>query len=214
MSAIAGFHYHFYQPPREDPWTGLFNHEWSAWPYHDWNERIAAECYRAMVAVALPDDDGTTSLFEPLTQSSFDLGPTLHHWLSTYAPDVEHALQRQVRAADHGASRVVVAAPLVHAIVPLATPIDQDRLIVWGIDDFRARYGDEPIGMWLPETGGDDARAGGEVAQGRPRHPRHLEGVLHLLAQRCAHDCGLRALRPLTSRRLRRPRRRWKPSGR
>ena len=157
MSAIAGFHYHFYQPPREDPWTGLFNHEWSAWPYHDWNERIAAECYRAMVAVALPDDDGTTSLFEPLTQSSFDLGPTLHHWLSTYAPDVEHALQRQVRAADHGASRVVVAAPLVHAIVPLATPIDQDRLIVWGIDDFRARYGDEPIGMWLPETGVDVA---------------------------------------------------------
>jgi len=157
MSAIAGFHYHFYQPPREDPWTGLFNHEWSAWPYHDWNERIAAECYRAMVAVALPDEDATTSLFEPLTQSSFDLGPTLHHWLATYAPDVEHALQRQVRGADHGASRVVVAAPLVHAIVPLASPTDQERLIVWGIDDFRARYGEEPLGMWLPETGVDVA---------------------------------------------------------
>jgi len=157
MSAIAGFHYHFYQPPREDPWTGLFNHEWSAWPYHDWNERIAAECYRAMVAVALPDEDGTTSLFEPLTQSSFDLGPTLHHWMVTFAPDVEHALQREVRGADHGASRVVVAAPLVHAIVPLATPTDQERLIAWGIDDFRSRYGEEPVGMWLPETGIDVA---------------------------------------------------------
>ena len=155
MSRAAGFHYHFYQPPREDPWTGLFNHEWSAWPYHDWNERIAAECYRAMVAVALPDEDGTTSLFEPLTQSSFDLGPTLHHWLAHYAPDVEKSLQAQVRAAPGGASQVVVAAPLVHAIVPLATAIDQERLVAWGIDDFRARYGAEPVGMWLPETAVD-----------------------------------------------------------
>lgn len=155
MSSIAGFHYHFYQPPREDPWTGLCNHEWSAWPYHDWNERIAAECYRAMLAVALPGDDGATSLFAPLTHSSFDLGPTLHHWLATYAPDVERALQRQVRDSPHGANRVVVAAPLVHAIVPLATPVDQERLVRWGIDDFRARYGQEPVGMWLPETAVD-----------------------------------------------------------
>jgi hypothetical protein len=155
MSPVAGFHYHFYQPPREDPWTGMFNHEWSAWPYHDWNERIAAECYRAMVAVALPDSDGTTSLFEPLTQSSFDLGPTLHHWLSTYAPDVERALQREVRAASLGANHVVMAAPLVHAIVPLANAVDRERLVAWGIDDFRRRYGEEPVGMWLPETGVD-----------------------------------------------------------
>jgi hypothetical protein len=154
MSGVAGFHYHFYQPPREDPWTGLFNHEWSAWPYHDWNERIAAECYRAMVAVALPEHDGATSLFEPLTQSSFDLGPTLHHWLSAYAPDVDRALQRQVRATT-AANRVVMAAPLVHAIVPLATPTDRARLIAWGIDDFRSRYGEEPLGMWLPETAVD-----------------------------------------------------------
>lgn len=155
MSGIAGFHYHFYQPPREDPWTGLFNHEWSAWPYHDWNERIAAECYRAMVAVALPDD-GATSLFEPLTQSSFDLGPTLHHWLSEYAPDVDRAVARQVRAIT-APSRLVMAAPLVHAIMPLATRTDQARLISWGIDDFRSRYGEEPVGMWLPETAVDEA---------------------------------------------------------
>ncbi len=157
MSPIAGFHYPFYHPPREDPWTGLFNHEWSAWPYHDWNERIAAECYRAMVAVALENDDHSTSLFEPLTQSSFDLGPTLHHWLTQYAPDVERALQREVRAASRGANRVVMAAPLVHAIIPLATPVDRERLVAWGIDDFRARYREEPVGMWLPETAVDVA---------------------------------------------------------
>ena len=152
MSSVAGFHYHFYQPPRENPWTGVFDHEWSAWPYHDWNERIAAECYRAMIAVALPDEEGVT-LFEPLTQSSFDLGPTLHHWLEHAAPDVDRALGAQVRAV--GAERVVLAAPLVHAILPLATRVDARRLIVWGIDDYRARYGASPRGMWLPETAVD-----------------------------------------------------------
>ena len=69
MAPIAGFHLHFYQPPREDPWLGLVENELSAWPYHDWNERIAAECYRAMIAVALPTDDGGTELFEPLAAS-------------------------------------------------------------------------------------------------------------------------------------------------
>ncbi|MDE3093806.1 MAG: DUF3536 domain-containing protein [Acidobacteriota bacterium] len=153
MSRIAGFHYHFYQPPREDPWTGLCNHEWSAWPYHDWNERITAECYRALVAVAL-DDDASTSLYEPLARSSFDLGPTLHHWLADYAPDVDRALRRQVRDTVAASTRVM-AAPLVHAIVPLATPVDRTRLIAWGIDDYRSRYAESPVAMWLPETAVD-----------------------------------------------------------
>jgi Glycosyl hydrolase family 57 len=157
VSSIAGFHYHFYQPPREDPWTGLTTHEWSAWPYHDWNERITAECYRALLAVSLSDEDGNSSLFEPLAQSSFDLGPTLHHWIARHAPDVDGALLRQVRRANKGPRGVVMAAPLVHAIVPLASPTDQERLVAWGIDDYRRRYGDEPLGFWLPETAVDQA---------------------------------------------------------
>jgi len=97
VAPIAGFHLHFYQPPREDPWLGLVENEWSAWPYHDWNERIAAECYRAMIAVALPAEDGAgTELFEPLAASSFDVGPTLHSWLDVHAPDVARALRHQV----------------------------------------------------------------------------------------------------------------------
>src|SRR5665213_382024 len=97
MAPIAGFHLHFYQPPRENPWLGLVENEWSAWPYHDWNERIAAECYRAMIAVALPGEEGAgTELFEPLGASSFDVGPTLHSWLDVHAPDVARALRHQV----------------------------------------------------------------------------------------------------------------------
>ncbi len=166
MTRAAGFHLHFYQPPRENPWLGLSSHEWSAWPYHDWNERITAECYRSMVAVALAGDDGEVELYEPLGRSSVDVGPTLHHWLDRYAPDVGSALAEQVARAPGGAPARVLAAPLVHAILPLASPVDRERLVAWGIADYRERYGVAPRGMWLPETAVDLATLGVIAAQG------------------------------------------------
>ena len=157
MSLLAGFHLHFYQPPREDPWLGLVANEWSAWPFHDWNERIATECYRALAAVALAaGEDGGEAIAEPLAQSSFNIGPTLHHWLVRSSPDVDHAIVNQVRALPGGPASVVMAMPLVHAILPLATYEDKQRLVRWGVIDYEARYGVTPRGMWLPETGVDN----------------------------------------------------------
>jgi len=164
--AAAGFHLHFYQPPRENPWLGLPSRELSAWPFHDWNERITAECYRAMIAVELAGADGRAELYEPLARSSVDVGPTLHHWLDRYAPDVGDALRDQVIRAAGGAPAHVLAAPLVHAIVPLARPEDQVRLVAWGIADYAQRYGVAPRGMWLPETAVDLATLEVLAAQG------------------------------------------------
>lgn len=156
MSRLAGFHLHLYQPPREDPWLGLVANEWSAWPYHDWNERITDECYRALVAVPLSDGDGgSVELAQPLPQSVFDVGPTLHRWLARESPDVDRALDHQVVHASGGPSAVAMAAPLVHAILPLASDVDRERLVAWGVADYRARFGAEPEGVWLPETGVD-----------------------------------------------------------
>ena len=38
-------HGHFYQPPRENPWLETIEVQDSAAPFHDWNARVAAECY-------------------------------------------------------------------------------------------------------------------------------------------------------------------------
>jgi len=46
MECFVCIHCHFYQPPRENPWLEAVEAQDSAKPYHDWNERITAECYR------------------------------------------------------------------------------------------------------------------------------------------------------------------------
>src|SRR5713226_6305107 len=44
---FVAIHGHFYQPPRENPWLESVEVQDSAAPYHDWNERVTAECYGA-----------------------------------------------------------------------------------------------------------------------------------------------------------------------
>ncbi len=55
MDRFVCIHGHFYQPPRESPWLEAIEIQDSAFPYHDWNERIAAECYAANAVSRLWD---------------------------------------------------------------------------------------------------------------------------------------------------------------
>src|SRR5262249_50809004 len=127
--------------------------------FHDWNERITAECYRPLTATRLLDDHGliaaAPNLFE---QISFNVGPTLHAWLEEHAPDVDRAIRdadaATVRRDGHGHA---IAQPYAHAILPLATARDRETLVRWGVADFRRRFGRDAEGMWLPETAVDVA---------------------------------------------------------
>ena len=49
-------HGHFYQPPQENPWLESIERQESAHPYHDWNERVTAECYAPNAASRIFDD--------------------------------------------------------------------------------------------------------------------------------------------------------------
>jgi len=137
-------HGHFYQPPREDPFTGLVRREAEAAPFHDFNEKIAAECYRP---------NAERGNFERM---SFDLGPTLAGWLAGHAPGTLRLIQAAERehTLRFGSSNAM-ALPYNHTILPLANRWEKQIQIAWGVTDYRYRFGHAPEGMWLPETAVD-----------------------------------------------------------
>ncbi len=151
-------HGHFYQPPREEPWLELVPREISAAPDHDWNERITRQCYRPLARGRVLDDAGRiVRLVNAYEWCSFDIGPTLFRWFDTHAPDVAAAIVAGDRAsvARIGAGNAM-AMPYHHVILPLVSRRDKITEVRWGVRDFRARFGREPDGMWLPETAVDE----------------------------------------------------------
>ncbi|MGH9476874.1 MAG: DUF3536 domain-containing protein [Terriglobales bacterium] len=126
-------HGHFYQPPRENPWSGIIEPQLSAHPHNDWNERITAECY--------------ASNAENYAHISFDFGPTLLAWMERAAP----AAYAVVVGAGRD-SQGAMAQAYNHLILPLANARDRATQVLWGRRDFEFRFGRAPAGMWLPET--------------------------------------------------------------
>ncbi|HEX7122585.1 MAG TPA: DUF3536 domain-containing protein, partial [Gemmatimonadaceae bacterium] len=152
-------HGHFYQPPRDNPFLDFVEMEESAAPFHDWNQRIERECYRAVTAARLTGRGGRISrIVNTLEWISFDVGPTLLEWMEREAPGTYAAILHADRASvarldGHGNA---IAQPYHHTILPLASRRDKLTEVRWGIADFRRRFGREPEGMWLPETAVDD----------------------------------------------------------
>lgn len=152
-------HGHFYQPPRENPWTGIIDPEASARPFHDWNERIHAECYQPNCAVHIVDkESGTERLVNNYQNISFDFGPTLLWWLERQHPETYSC----IIAADAESGRNysghgnAIAQAYNHAILPLCNERDRRTQVIWGLTDFRHRFKREPEALWLPETACND----------------------------------------------------------
>ena len=130
-------HGHFYQPPRENPWTEEVPVEPSAAPFHDWNERITAECYRPNGWARVVDDHGRVrDVVNNYRHLSFNVGPTLLSWLDAHHPEVG-ARMVEGDADRHGA----IAQAYNHLILPLANERDVRTQIRWGLADFAARFG-------------------------------------------------------------------------
>ena len=151
-------HGHFYQPPRENPWLEAIEIQDSASPYHDWNDRITAECYAPNGAARLLDANRRIlAITNNYARISFNIGPTLFAWMERAAPEAYARIldadrESRGRCGGHGNA---IAQGYNHMILPLATRRDKDTQVVWGIADFRHRFGRDPEGMWLPETAVD-----------------------------------------------------------
>ena len=151
-------HAHFYQPPRENPWLETVEIEDSAYPYHDWNERITAECYAPNTVSRILDERGRiVKLFSNYKKISFNIGPTLLSWLETNAHEVYKAIIEADKASiiEHHGHGNAIAQAYNHIIMPLATSQDKETQIIWGIEDFMYRFKHYPEGMWIPETAVD-----------------------------------------------------------
>jgi len=152
-------HGHFYQPPRENPWTGIVEREPSAAPFHDWNERIYSECYRPNASVRINDAaPGAARIVNNYAKISFNFGPTLLSWLERNHPDTYARIIDADRKSFHqqrGHGNAIAQA-YGHAILPLCNERDLRTQIIWGMADFRHRFGREPEAMWLPETACND----------------------------------------------------------
>ena len=158
MDRYICIHAHFYQPPRENPWLETVERQESAYPYHDWNERITAECYAPNAASRILDGAGRIQqIVNNYSRISFNFGPTLLSWMEEKAPETYRAIIESDRDSrrrfnGHGSA---MAQAYNHMILPLANDRDKFTQVVWGIRDFESRYGRRPEGMWLPETAVD-----------------------------------------------------------
>ncbi|MGV8087505.1 MAG: DUF3536 domain-containing protein [Methanomicrobiales archaeon] len=151
-------HGHFYQPSRENPWTGIVEKEPSAAPWQNWNERITDECYLPNSAARILDGNGRIrAVSNNYARISGDFGPTLLAWMERVHPGVYDSIisadsQAQDRFSGHGSA---IAHPYHHVILPLLPREDKEIEIRWGIRDFEDRFGRYPEGMWLPEMAVD-----------------------------------------------------------
>ncbi len=150
MDRYICVHGHFYQPPRENPWLEAIELQDSAYPHHDWNARITAECYAPNATSRILNDRGDiVRIVNNYSKISFNFGPTLLAWMEANAPDVYQAVLRadvesQERCGGHGSA---MAQAYNHVILPLANPRDKETQIIWGIRDFRRRFGRDPEGL-------------------------------------------------------------------
>ena len=151
-------HGHFYQPPRENAWLEEIEQQDSAAPFHDWNERICAECYSPNALARLLDNQqNLIALTNNYSRISFNFGPTLLSWLEKKEPEVYQAILEadkisQSRFGGHGSA---IAQAYNHMILPLANAHDKETQIKWGIADFTRRFGRAPEALWLAETACD-----------------------------------------------------------
>ncbi|MDW7761618.1 MAG: DUF3536 domain-containing protein [Acidobacteriota bacterium] len=169
MNRFVCIHGHFYQPPRENPWLEEIEIQDSAHPYHDWNERITAECYAPNAAARiLGDERRIADIVNNYSRMSFNFGPTLLSWMERRSPDVYAAVLEADRESrkNFGGHGSALAQVYNHIIMPLATARDKRTQVVWGIRDFEHRFGRKPEGMWLAETAVDIATLEALAAEG------------------------------------------------
>ncbi|MCL6087348.1 MAG: DUF3536 domain-containing protein, partial [Actinobacteria bacterium] len=151
-------HGHFYQPFRKNPWLERIEIQDDAYPYHDWNEKISAECYGANAAARiLNNQNEVMDVVNNYSEISFNFGPTLLEWikennLNLFDKIIRADSESQKLFSGHGCA---IAQTYNHLIMPLANRQDKYLQILWAIKDFEDNFKRKSEGMWIAETAVD-----------------------------------------------------------
>jgi len=151
-------HGHFYQPYRKNPWIEKIEMQENLFPYHDWNEKITAECYSAnSCAHILNPQNEVDEIINNYSKISFNFGPTLLEWLKendtiTFNKIIQADKQSLNYFSNHGSA---IAQVYNHIIMPLADKNDKYLQVYWAIKDFEDKFKRKPEGIWLAETAVD-----------------------------------------------------------
>jgi alpha-amylase/alpha-mannosidase (GH57 family) len=162
-------HGHFYQPPRENPWTNAVERQPGARPFDNWNERIHFECYRPNAYARVVDLYGRVErIVNNYASINFNFGATLLNWLARHHPETYARVLEadRVSACSRGGHGNAIAQGYHHSILPLCNARDRLTEIRWGVADFQSRFGRDPESLWLPETACDDATLGALIDEG------------------------------------------------
>ena len=116
-------HSHFYQPPRENPWIEeIEKQDHVGGGFHDWNDRISAECYRPNALARILDArlqiEDIINNFELM---SFNVGPTLLSWMEVHDNRTyERIIEADKKSiAQHNGHGNAIAQGYNHIIMPL-----------------------------------------------------------------------------------------------
>lgn len=153
MKTSIIIHGHFYQPPRENPSTGLIPKQIENSKFMDWNQVINDSCYSANAHSRYLGPDGKIKdIVNNYAYISWNFGPTLLRWfdheVSQLPPLLKEANMNAFNRTGHGCG---IAQGFGHSILPLDSPRMRKIQIDWGIEDFIYRFGLYPEGFWCPE---------------------------------------------------------------
>lgn len=150
-------HAHFRGQAIENPWTGNWERDTSARPWHDLNHRSASALFLPCPPAARRDRSFLAESFADCYERvGFDASPRLLDWLDVFFPELSAALaEADRRSARNFGEGSALAHPWPHAILPLLSARDRRAAIRWGLDYFEHRFKRKAAGMWLPETAAD-----------------------------------------------------------
>lgn len=151
-------HGHFYQPIRTNPWLEHIELQEDAYPFHDWNEKICAECYRSNAGShILGVNKKISEVVNNYESISFNFGSSLLNWIRvndkyTYRKIIEADIKSRTQFDGHGSA---IAQIYNHIIMPLSADMDREVQVWWAIKDFEFHFNRKPEGIWLSETAVD-----------------------------------------------------------